>query len=598
MTPPVNDFNPSSSPNLANPRARQTAPPSKVQSFFWNFFKHLSVERKISLGYALSLAIAFLGTSVGVFFSHYLENRTERLAEAEHTLGETLNTLETQTLHIRLKHQQLILLTDSPQRFETKHKELAQHSQVARDALSKLETLEIVTLNSFLRQQMQMHRQTFEAYTNQLDQVLSGASQQNPSRLREVGQRLAAASQSQTTIATDGMLSQLHALEKQAFEQEAMAESRLEEAQRFRQMIVLLGILGSGAVAGFLAMLISQSIAYPLSQVTRVAKRVTKESNFDLTVPVTRSDEIGVLADALNQLIQRVKGLLQEQKAEANRQLLQSEKMSSLGRTLAGVAHEINNPVNFIYGNLRHLETYLEDLLRLVEAYEQKFTDPAIQKLQNEIELEFLKEDLPKTLNSIQIGAERARQIVLSLKSFSRLDDTEPHAVNLHECLDSTLLILNSRIKKGIEIVRDYGNPCAIVGFSGSLHQVFMNLLSNAIDALEEAEAGNPALFQGDRSPEIVIRTVALEGDRIQVSIHDNGSGISAENQAKIFETFFTTKPVGVGTGLGLSISREIVEEKHGGQLSFKSEEGKGTTFFVTLPIKQSSARKPTPVSA
>ncbi|WP_244944963.1 ATP-binding protein [Nostoc sphaeroides] len=320
-----------------------------------------------------------------------------------------------------------------------------------------------------------------------------------------------------------------------------------------------------------------------------MAQRVTKESNFDLQAPVMTTDEIGILAIAFNQVLDRVKCLLEEQQAAAFRQqqmqeaqLLQSEKMSSLGQMVAGIAHEINNPVNFIYGNLDPAIQYVDDLLALLKTYRQEVPNPplAVQTYATEIDAEFLEEDLPKLLQSMKFGATRVQQIVLSLKNFSRLDEAKAHQVNLHKCLDSTLLILNNRIRKGIKIERLYGEIPSIEGFSSSLYQVFMNIINNALDALEEQH--NP-----QDKPRIAIATELKDKNWVVVRIADNGSGIPSDVQERIFETFFTTKARGVGTGMGLSISYQIVVEKHGGQLMCKSEVGSGTEFIISLPIQK-----------
>jgi two-component system NtrC family sensor kinase len=281
--------------------------------------------------------------------------------------------------------------------------------------------------------------------------------------------------------------------------------------------------------------------------------------------------------EAVNKELEK---LLQEQKVAATQQLMQSEKMSSLGQMVAGVAHEINNPVNFIYGNLAPAIDSVNDLFTFIRTCEAEMPKQsiAVQTKAEAIDLDFLKEDLPKLLTSMQTGAERTRQIVLSLRNFSRLDEGEAHPVDLHECLDSTLLILNNRIKQGITVTRSYGNLPTIEGYSGSLYQVFMNLLSNACDALTE----QPQAVQ-----EITITTERLGRDRVAIRIADNGSGISPENQRKLFDPFFTTKPSGMGTGLGLSISRQIIVDKHCGQLTCASEISVGTEFSIILPLKQ-----------
>ncbi|WP_242045671.1 MULTISPECIES: sensor histidine kinase [unclassified Calothrix] len=206
-------------------------------------------------------------------------------------------------------------------------------------------------------------------------------------------------------------------------------------------------------------------------------------------------------------------------------------------------------------------------------------TPVAVADYATEIDAEFVTEDLPKLLHSMKFGADRVRQIVLSLKNFSRLEEAEAHAVNLHECIDSTLLILNNRIKKGITVERNYGDIPNIEGFAGSLYQVFMNIINNALDALEGKDNTQEAA-------KIAIATERQDNNWVVVRIADNGSGIPVENQAKIFETFFTTKPRGIGTGMGLSISYQIVVEKHQGQLTCKSEVGKGTEFMISLPIQ------------
>ncbi|MFW6359914.1 MAG: sensor histidine kinase, partial [Chroococcales cyanobacterium] len=357
------------------------------------------------------------------------------------------------------------------------------------------------------------------------------------------------------------------------------AEAALKVADQLRLNIIFSSIVLSIAIATLLAIYTSRAIARPIQSVTDIAKRATEESNFYLQAPITTQDEIGTLAISLNQLMQRVNQLLKEQKAATEKQLIQSEKMSSLGLMLAGVAHEINNPVNFIYGNIIHAQDYIDDLFDLIHTYEEEITDlpPAVEDKAEEIDREFLEEDLPKLIESMKIGAERARQIVLSLRNFSRLEEENTHAVNLHDCIDSTLLILHNRIKKDIEVVRQYGDIPQIEGYMGSLYQVFMNILSNAVDALNEKTEGKKT---------ITITTQRLDNEHVSIHIVDNALGISPENQGKIFDTFFTTKPAGVGTGLGLSISRDIVVEKHHGQLKCSSEVGKGTEFEIVLPIK------------
>lgn len=293
-------------------------------------------------------------------------------------------------------------------------------------------------------------------------------------------------------------------------------------------------------------------------------------------------------------------------------QLIQSEKMSSLGQLVAGVAHEINNPVNFIYGNITHIRAYSDDLVKLLQLYQKFFPNPPAEILAEieDIELSFLIEDMPKLLYSMRVGAERIRQIVVSLRNFSRLDEAAVKQVNIHEGIDSTLMILQNRLKAKldhpeIQVIKNYGNLPLVECYAGQLNQVFMNILSNGIDALEMDMNGLNGegrekfkLSQGEKSssqfmslfdhqyPQITIATEAIN-NFVKITISDNGPGIDREVLNKLFDPFFTTKAIGKGTGLGLSISYQIIVEKHGGQLRCISQPGIGTDFVIEIPIKQ-----------
>ncbi len=277
--------------------------------------------------------------------------------------------------------------------------------------------------------------------------------------------------------------------------------------------------------------------------------------------------------------------------------LVQQEKMSSLGQLVAGVAHEINNPVNFIYGNLAHADDYSKDLLKLVDLYRRSYTQPnaAIEDLIEDIDLDFLIVDLPKMLDSMKLGAERIKEIVQSLRIFSRMDEAEMKVVNIHEGIDSTLTILNGRMKPknsrlGIEIIREYGDLPQVECYAGQLNQVFMNILSNAIDTLEERDQQRSIAEMKANPSQIRIATERRSGDRAAIRISDNGLGIPAEVQQRLFDPFYTTKPVGKGTGLGLSISYQIITEKHGGTLTCTSAPGAGSTFEIVIPLWQPEA--------
>ncbi len=307
----------------------------------------------------------------------------------------------------------------------------------------------------------------------------------------------------------------------------------------------------------------------------------------------------------LRQQTQQLQQALQRLK-HTQAQLVQSEKMSSLGQLVAGVAHEINNPVNFIYGNVTYASQYVQDILHILALYQQSFpqTTAEIESALAECDLHFILSDLPRLLNSMQVGADRIRQIVLSLRNFSRLDEAEKKPVDIHEGIDNTLMILQNRLNPQsgfptITVRKTYGALPLVDCYAGQLNQVFMNILCNAIDALEErVHVGwQPKLEDNSVTsisvckllcplPTIHIQTQQLNADWIVIRIADNGLGITEQVKQQLFDPFFTTKPVGKGTGLGLSISYQVVVDQHGGHLKCHSEPGQGTEFAIEIPIK------------
>jgi PAS domain S-box-containing protein len=304
----------------------------------------------------------------------------------------------------------------------------------------------------------------------------------------------------------------------------------------------------------------------------------------------SQSVESARIANAKSQELETA--LRELKQTQAN--LIQAEKMSSLGQMVAGVAHEINNPIGFIYGNLKYARDYANDLLKIVQLYRETYSKPTpkIAEVIEELDLDFLVVDLPKLLDSMKVGAERIREIVKSLRTFSRLDESDMKRVDLHENQESTLMILQPRLKKtsehpAIHLVKDYGELPLIECYAGQLNQVFMNLLANAIDALEELDKTrteseiliNPSMLK--------ISTQMLENDWVQIRIQDNGIGIKPDAISKIFDPFYTSKPVGKGTGLGLSISYQIIVERHHGTMRCISESEKGTEFIVEIPGSQ-----------
>ncbi|MFB2896198.1 ATP-binding protein [Aerosakkonemataceae cyanobacterium BLCC-F50] len=328
--------------------------------------------------------------------------------------------------------------------------------------------------------------------------------------------------------------------------------------------------------------------------------------NAIIKIVLRQADELAKLNAALQESEARERekaAQLEQALKELQRtqtQLVQSEKMSALGQMVAGIAHEINNPINFIYGNLSHADEYTQDLLDLLNLYQKCFPAPGdeITEKAEQVELDFLVEDLPKLLASMKLGAERIREIVLALRNFSRLDESEMKFVDIHEGIDSTLLILSNRLKcspnrTGIDVIKQYGKLPKVECYAGQLNQVFMNILANAIDALEEGIENRSSVNWGKEdskylSPTIEIHTEVVYNNYVRISIKDNGPGIPEETQRRLFDPFFTTKIVGKGTGIGLAISYAVVVEKHQGKLTCISTPGKGAEFIIEIPIKAS----------
>ncbi|MEH2067994.1 MAG: MHYT domain-containing protein [Nostoc sp.] len=332
---------------------------------------------------------------------------------------------------------------------------------------------------------------------------------------------------------------------------------------------------------------------------------ITSFFNEQLSVQLVKTADLKENAECLKQALQNqeaLAGLAQSRSEEletamlalqkAQLQFIQAEKMSSLEQIVAGVAHEINNPINFIYGNLFHTEIYLREILELINIYQEHYPNPvlAVQAKIEFIDLPFLIKDLPKLLESMQTGANRIKYIVESLRNFSRLDEAQFKAVDIHEGLDSTLLILQNRIsysssnRPQIIVIKEYGNLPLISCYPQELNQVFFNILTNAIDVLEE-KLNYHIKLQSSFTPLIRIKTDVHQVGWVSIQISDNGYGISKDVQHKIYDPFFTTKPVGQGAGLGLSISYQIIVQKHGGKLNCISVQGQETTFIIELPI-------------
>ncbi|MHC5937299.1 GAF domain-containing sensor histidine kinase [Nostoc sp.] len=330
-----------------------------------------------------------------------------------------------------------------------------------------------------------------------------------------------------------------------------------------------------------------------LAAYQNIKPRDWQEDEVDLLMQIGTQLGVGLQQAELLEQTQRQKEEITQTLKELQHtqsQLIQSEKMAGLGQLVAGVAHEINNPISFIYGNITYVNEHTENLFKLLGLYQKEYPQATgeIQKQSAAVDLDFISDDLPKILASMKMGANRISQLVLSLRIFSRLDEAGIKPVDLHEGIDSTLLILQHRLQPetnsfAIEVVKQYGELPLIVCYAAQMNQVFMNILNNAIDALENSATSGKIID----NPKIWIRTEVIEGDTILIWIADNGCGIPEMTRSRIFEPFFTTKQPGQGTGLGLSISYQIIVEKHGGNIKCVSEPGNGCEFWIEIPMKR-----------
>ncbi|MGB6298208.1 MAG: ATP-binding protein [Rivularia sp. (in: cyanobacteria)] len=596
------------------------------------WFRRLNVGQKIAFGYGVAISVGVLGTITGTFIGDYYQYQAIKAERRIDEEVELLNEVKSAILQARIDQQHFISLLEKPKELQKEYINFLKYTDDAKEGWDEIESFseEILAEDPKHSQEIidliKTYDGVLEAYFRQVDKLIKQIDAPNlksPEEIQTAQKLLLDFNNSSLALKLENISSKLSELAEAAEEGDEETDEALVQAQKTRRFIVLGTNLISIVLAILLAYYTTKAIALPIQNLTDIAQETTRNSNFDLQAPVTTDDEVGILAHSLNQLIVRVKHLLIEQhKAQeklelanltlekkvqertkklaktlkelqyTQTQLIQREKMSSLGQLVAGIAHEINNPANFIHGNLEYTKNYIQDLLRLVEVYQEEYPNPTevIEEEIENVEFEFIKEDLPNILSSMQTGSDRIRKIVESLRTFSRLDEADYKKVDIHESIESTLMILQGRLKEKpqsceIEVTKDYDKLPFVECYAGQLNQVFMNLLVNAIDVLEEKiEKTNDSPFF---IPKICISTKLLNPQRIAIHIADNGLGMTEKVQEKIFNPFFTTKPVGKGTGLGLAVSYQVVVDRHHGELKCSSTPGEGTEFVIEIPLSQ-----------
>lgn len=588
-----------------------------------------SLYTKIGLGYFWAIAIGITGSLIGLVGADYYQGKgIEQLFDAQEQ-AKLLDELQFASSEVKV---QGLLLDIRVRRKQRQAENLREFEQAKDEAIAKINAVLafIETDPAWLatdRDQfialMTKYAGAIRLYHANLAQFLAEVDpypQLTDNQVNAVEQRLALEQRNAYLKQLEALSQAVEALRQEAATQAVSSGDRMETIQGYEKFAIIMSLLLSSGVAAWIAWRTTQRIVAPIVDAAALAQRVATESNYSLRLAVTHEDEVGRLTEALNYLIERIdlrsrqlKTSAKNARSKANTlqrtlaelentqaQLVQSEKMSSLGQLVAGIAHEINNPTSFIYGNIAHAREYISDLLGLLSAYRHRYPDDReLNDLADDLDYDFIVDDVQKMIDSMENGAQRISEIVRSLRTFSRLDETEVKSVDLHEGIDSTLTILSTRFRmfpniQPLKLVKEYGELPPVECHSIQINQVVMNLIVNAIDALEDAvRAGKwehledePAdTDSGDTEPCLTIQTYDRGDNWVAIEIGDNALGIPESARAKLFDPFFTTKAIGRGTGLGLSICYKIITETHQGRLEYQTERGHGTTFQILLPV-------------
>ena len=564
----------------------------------------MKLRIKIICGYATIIAITGLGTTTGFLIGNHYQKQALHNREIASRERKFINQLQIAILYNR-PAKQLGPYLNQPEEFNAASQNFQNRLIKIKKLLNTHNDLGVNLILPGLQSLLDEYEIKVDNFykkvveiTSKIQPLTSSSSTKESIESREL---IVALARGEEFIEFVEFPDKLAKYSQMAQSREEEAEVNLARAEKLRTQIIVASLLLSIPIATLLGLYISREITQPLSAVTQIAQRVSIESNFNLQAPVTTKDEVGILATTFNQMVSQINSYTQElnqtliKLQQTQGQIVQTEKMAALGQIVAGVAHEINNPVSFVYTNLIHLEQNTQDLLNLVQLYQQEYPHPTstIEAEIEAIDLDFLTSDIPQMLTSMNVGSKRIYKIVESLRNFAHLDESGLKSVDIHQGIDNTILLLRKRLEdkpsyQKIVVTKNYHQLPLVECFPSQLNQVFFNVLSNAIDALDEHNRHRQVESIEQNPSMIEIVTKKIDSHWVAIEITDNGLGIPPEIHSKIFDPFFTTKPVGKGTGLGLSISHQIIVEKHHGMIMCNSVPEEGTIFIIKLPVKNS----------